>query len=190
MMTPTDYKVLYDFTKLRQDPIVQNTLDYICRVILTHKEIYQDVERATKVPWLVVAAIHYRESSQDFTKHLHNGDPLSAKTVHVPAGRPAGEPPYTWAYSACDALAGMWRPTAWVTSTALEFCERYNGLGYQKLNVNSPYVWCWTTAYLSGLFVADGKYDPKSVNKAAGCAAIFKALALRGESLDVILKPN
>ena len=57
------------------------------------------------MPWYVVGLIHTMESSGNFAAHLHNGDPLSARTTHVPAGRPkAGAPPFTWEESATDAL--------------------------------------------------------------------------------------
>jgi lysozyme family protein len=40
------------------------------------------------IPWGFVAVIHNMEASLDFTKHLHNGDPLTSKTVQVPVARP------------------------------------------------------------------------------------------------------
>ncbi len=45
------------------------------------------VAEKTGVPWELIGAIHFRESSLDFNKCLHNGDPLGQKTVRVPAGR-------------------------------------------------------------------------------------------------------
>jgi len=38
-----------------------------------------------------------------FKLHLHNGDPLTARTVNVPKGRPkTGQPPFAWGISAKD----------------------------------------------------------------------------------------
>lgn len=74
------------------------------------------------VPPFVVACLHFRESSLDFTKHLANGDPLTARTLHVPAGRPMmGNPPFTWEESASDILAymGFGRIKAWSISQTL-----------------------------------------------------------------------
>jgi lysozyme family protein len=66
---------------------------------------YQHVEARTGVPAYVVGIIHSLEASLSFTTHLHNGDPLTARTVHVPAGRPpTGNPPFQWFDSAIDAL--------------------------------------------------------------------------------------
>ena len=40
-----------------------------------------------------------------FDQHLHNGDPLSGRTTHVPPGRPRpASPPFTWEQSAHDAI--------------------------------------------------------------------------------------
>ncbi|MEN8207004.1 MAG: hypothetical protein ABFS24_13480 [Pseudomonadota bacterium] len=56
-------------------------------------------------PWFFIAAIHNMEASLRFDRHLHNGDRLAARTVHVPAERPAeGEPPFTWEESSQGAL--------------------------------------------------------------------------------------
>ena len=56
-------------------------------------------------PWYFVGLIHCMEASFDFSAHLHNGDPLSEKTVQVPKGRPAPwNPPSDWVSSAKDAL--------------------------------------------------------------------------------------
>jgi lysozyme family protein len=44
------------------------------------------------IPWYVVAVIHNMEAGQNLRTHLHNGDSLTARTVHVPAGRPPGTP--------------------------------------------------------------------------------------------------
>jgi lysozyme family protein len=47
---------------------------------------YQSVEAKTGVPWFVIAVIHERESSQDWTGSLAQGDPWNKVSVHVPAG--------------------------------------------------------------------------------------------------------
>lgn len=66
---------------------------------------YQSVAEQLGIPWFFIAAIHNMEASQNFKAHLHNGDPLTARTVQVPAGRPKkGNPPFSWEDSAADAL--------------------------------------------------------------------------------------
>jgi lysozyme family protein len=49
---------------------------------------YERVGALAKVPWYFIGIVHGLEASFHFSGHLHNGDPLSTRTVHVPAGRP------------------------------------------------------------------------------------------------------
>lgn len=185
MITPSDYLTLYSTAKLTTDPLKLKELDSICKVALTHESLYRAVQLMVKVPWPIIAAIHYRESDQDFTKHLHNGDPLSARTVHVPAGRPIeGEPPFTWPESAADALNMAIRPKSWEIASCLDFMERYNGTGYQKHSVNTPYLWDYTDKYLSGLYTNDGIYDASVKESRPGAVSILKSLEAKGVSLD------
>lgn len=157
-------------------------LTFACRIIVACAAIYKHVEGATRVPWFVVAAIHCRESSLSFKRHLHNGDPLTARTVHIPIGRPNAEPidgelPYAWYESAIDCLQHRdWKPVRWDTPSTLDFLERYNGLGYRHRGLPSPYLWAFTDQYTKGLFTSDGAFDAEAVSATPGCAAIFKML--------------
>jgi lysozyme family protein len=68
--------------------------------------------------------------SGNFNRHLHNGDPLTSRTVHVPAGRPkSGTPPFTWEQSAVDALAydGLTQVTDWSIEHVAYVFENFNG---------------------------------------------------------------
>jgi lysozyme family protein len=151
--------------------------------ILQYQDSYAEVEAATGVPWYVVASIHSLEADLDFTCHLYNGDPLSARTVNEPTGRPiAGIPPFTWIKSAIDALDydGLSGQSCWAMGVALDRVERYNGLGYRYRGFPSPYLWSGTNHYTAGRFVADHVFDPKSVSKQCGVAALIQALTARG----------
>ncbi|WP_460448834.1 peptidoglycan-binding protein [Alsobacter sp. SYSU BS001988] len=56
-------------------------------------------------PWHAVALIAEMQNGSRLDLHLHNGDPLTDRTVTVPRGRPpAGRPPFAWEESAVDAL--------------------------------------------------------------------------------------
>lgn len=133
-------------------------------------------------PWWVVGIIHHLEGGGRWTTHLHNGDPLSARTVHVPAGRPAtGTPPFTWEESARDALARFAGVSDWTLPGALWQLERYNGLSYRTRNLGpSPYLWSFTTEYVRGKFVADGVYSATAVSQQPGAAAMLRRLVDRG----------
>ena len=140
---------------------------------------------ANGMPWWFVGIIHFMEGGGKFTRHLHNGDPLTARTVNVPKGRPlAGNPPFSWEESAIDAVRYMeeknpvWRNLKgkWGLQEILDKFEAYNGYGYKKKGVPSPYLWSYTQFYTKGKYVADGKYDVSAVSKQPGVVAIMKAL--------------
>lgn len=185
MMTPADYLSLWDTCELTSDPRKVKVLKHVSEVVLIHGAIYRMVSYSSRVPWPIIAALHFRESDQNFSCHLHNGDPLTAKTVHVPANRPViGYPPFTWQTSAVDALSLPWRPHQWDIAGCLEFLERYNGRGYQKHSVNTPYLWDFTDKYVSGLYKADGVFSPSATESRPGCVAILKLIQSSGVSFD------
>jgi lysozyme family protein len=172
-----DYKTTYDL--LIPDVSRIDDIERLINKIKANEQTYIKVQEQTTVPWYVVAAIHYRESTLSFKHHLHNGDPLTARTVHVPKGRPLrGEPPFTWDESAIDALKMSWLSSNkdWSIGNTLALIERYNGLGYKKKGLPSPYIWSWTSVYHKGKYVADGKYDPEAIDQQCGAAIIIKSL--------------
>lgn len=152
--------------------------------IVTNKARYEKVSSQTGVPWYVIAALHYREASLSFTKHLHEGSPLTGRTKWVPKGRPkTGKPPFTWEYSAKDALEydKFNLVKKWDIATMLDMMERYNGLGYRKKGIASPYLFGGTTAQERGKYVADGKFDKTVMDKQLGTVAIVKDLEAMGQ---------
>ena len=144
--------------------------------IVASKTRYEAVQTVTGVPWFVVGIIHRRETAGDFSSHL-NGDPLSARTVHVPAGRPAvGNPPFAWQDSAIDLLKislGENRNFSTI-GDILYTLELWNVFGYRRRNVPFPYIWNCTNQYSSG------KY---SAVDASGCgaAALLKVMLDRND---------
>lgn len=145
--------------------------------LVAAKPHYKAVEKATGVPWFVIAVIHERESSQKWSGSLAQGDPWDQVSKHVPAGR---GPFKSWEEAAIDALvncgpyAARWKD--WSAGGAITLLEQYNGLGYAARGVPSPYVWAGTDQYVSGKYVKDGVYDPTVVDKQLGCAGLLKAM--------------
>lgn len=145
---------------------------------------YGAVEKAIGVPWFVVGILHLMEAGLNgkgeprFDRHLHNGDPLAAKTVQVPRGRPPGNPPWTWAQSATDALTmhGLEKIKEWSIERICYEVERYNGWGYRQYHAStlSPYLWSFTNHYASGKYVADGQWSSSAVSGQCGAMAILK----------------
>ena len=147
------------------------------KCLVAAKSHYEAVAKTTGVPWAIIAVIHERESSQNWSRSLAQGDPWNQVSVHVPAGR---GPFASWEEAAVDALvncapyAARWRD--WSIGGALTLLEHYNGLGYARRGVPSPYVWAGTDQYRAGKYVRDGVYDPQAVDRQPGCAALLKAM--------------
>jgi lysozyme family protein len=146
---------------------------------LKHKQRYVDVGAPLAIPWWFVAGIHMLESSFNFTRHLHNGDSLKARTFRVPAGRPvAGNPPFTWEESARDALTGerLNDQADWSLARALYRWEAYNGFGYRRRSVPTPYLWSFSNVYTKGKFVGDGVFSANAKSQQVGAAVFLKGL--------------
>jgi lysozyme family protein len=163
-------------------PQNQAEVDRAATRIAGNRDRYSDLGTRLQVPWYVIGVIHCRESSLNFNCHLHNGDPLTARTVQVPAGRPrTGSPPFTWEVSAEDALRieklDKW--TDWTIPGTLYSLEGYNGFGYRVHHpeVKSPDVWSFSCVYTAGMYVADGTWSPTAKSKQCGAAVLLRRLA-------------
>ena len=138
-----EYQSLFDSCQIR--PERQAEINSIATKILDAQGRYRGVGDPLAIPWYVIGVIHSLEGNLSFGRHLHNGDPLTARTVQVPKGRPvSGQPPFTWEQSARDALA-MEKYTTWTDWSVpgiLYKWESYNGWGYRSHHpeVKSPYL--------------------------------------------------
>ncbi len=148
------------------------------------RERYQKIEDEICVPWYFVGIIHGMECGFDFNKHLHNGDPLRARTVQIPRGRPVTwNPPTDWHSSAIDALrydkfADL---TDWDLARMLYRWEAYNGWRSRLLyGINTPYLWSFSNHYTKGKFVADNVWDGNAVSKQCGAAVMLKMIVETG----------
>ncbi len=178
-----EYERLYYRCEIRPERFAE--IDRLVDGLLANQTRYEAVAETVATPWYFIAAIHNMESSQRFDRHLHNGDPLTRRTIHVPAGRPRrGRPPFTWEESAIDALRmhGLHRIDEWSLARILYELERYNGWGYRKYHphVKSPYLWAGSTHYSSGKYVADGTWSDTAVSRQAGAAVLIRRLQERG----------
>ncbi len=147
---------------------------------------YEAVSEATGVPWHVIAVTHCMETSINFNKHLHNGDPLTARTRNVPANRPAsGTPPFRWEDSAVEAIQlKRWSAeTDWTLAGTLFQLERFNGFGYRLRHpsVLTPYLWSYSNHYTAGKFIKDGVFSPSAVSRQCGAAVLLRRLAERNQ---------
>lgn len=87
VLTPAlrgEYEHLFDSCRIR--PERGDEVETIVRQLLSNQSRYETVADALGIPWSFIAVIHNMESSQSFHKHLHNGDPLTMRTVQEPPG--------------------------------------------------------------------------------------------------------
>ncbi|MFE0014127.1 hypothetical protein ACFWXH_04725 [Mesorhizobium sp. NPDC059054] len=182
--TKARYRKLFDDCQVRDK--YTSTVNWYIDLIRLNKARYEEVAIASGVPWHFLAVIHGLEASFNFRTHLHNGDLLSARTVHVPAGRPSsGQPPFTWNDSAADALALMnyAGKKDWSLERTLYRLEAYNGWGYRpkRIAINSPYLWSFSQHYTKGKYASDGAYDSSLVSQQCGAAVLLKVLTTTGD---------
>lgn len=178
------YQELFNTMSFRPDRL--NDAEQAARLILKGKANYQRVSEKTggNIPWYFIGIIHYMECGCSFSKHLHNGDSLAKRTWQVPAGRPVEDPwngkgnPYTFIESAIDALRlkGFHVQESWNINLMLYRLEKYNGFGYIRKGIATPYLWAGTTHYSKGKFVKDGFFDPNAVSNQIGAAVLIRLL--------------
>jgi lysozyme family protein len=178
-----EYQRLFDTCQIR--PEKAGEVESLLSEIDKNRNRYESVGGALSIPWYVIAVIHSMEASLSFNTHLHNGDPLTARTVNEPARRPReGTPPYTWEESAIDALRydKLDQCKDWSLPSVLYELEGYNGWGYRLLHphVLSPYLWSGSNHYKHGKYVKDGRWSDAAVSAQLGAAVLLRRMAEKG----------
>lgn len=147
----------------------------------THRARYEAIAKEVDFPPKFIAALHWRESSGNFNKVIHNGDPIGRRTTNVPAGLLF----HTWEDSVRHALVSDGRGTLKADlninyetqdeAALMVYAERYNGLGYHNRGNSSPYAYAGTSAYERGKFVADKKYSSTAVDTQIGVLVAMRS---------------
>lgn len=177
----SEYNKEYLRAAIRPNRVTE--LRRVIATIVAGEDRYKNVSATTNIPWYVIGALHYMECNANFTCHLHNGDPLTHRTVNVPVGRPLiWKRPFTWEASAVDALTfdGFSTWTDWSIAGTLYKMEGYNGFGSRNHGIESPYLWGGSTLYTKGKYVADGIWSPVAVSQQIGAGIILHEMARRG----------
>jgi lysozyme family protein len=179
----SEYAALFESAALRADHA--ETIDWHHKMLLEARPRYEKLGSEVAVPWYFIGMIHGLEASFNFRAHLHNGDfPLTKRTRQVPAGRPLiWLPPSDWESSAKDALKllGFTNQSDWSLERTLYRLEAYNGFGYRRVRVATPYLWSFSSHYEKGKFVADGRWNPIARSHQCGAATVLKALVSAGD---------
>lgn len=177
----SEYQHLFDTCIIRPGHTAE--VEKTTGAIAANRPRYAAVSDPLRIPWFFVGVIHCLEASLKFTTHLHNGDPLTKQTTHVPKGRPPGPPAdgvrYTWEESATDALTieGFANLDDWTLPAILYRLEAYNGFGYRPRGINTPYLWSFSTHYSQGKFADDGVFSPLLVSQQCGAAVLIRRMA-------------
>lgn len=176
------------YNKIIISPSIAQEVNIIATEIRNEPR-YLKVEEETGVSANLIGAIHQLESGRDFKTHLHNGDSLLRKTRKSPAGRPPGKPPFTWLNSAIDAVKYDGLTTSDSKAEQCQASINYNGLGYERKGIVSPYGFNGSQFYKRGKYTGDGVYNPRVVSKQIGVCVILKEIE-RLEKLELNLTPE
>ncbi len=195
-----EYNYLFELCK-PSSPKWQKLASDTAAWILKNKAEFSVVEKATLVPWYIVAVINVMEMGTNFDGTILNGDPWNKVTRHYPSGKgPWG----SWreaAISGLKAEAAGWNfnlaKWKWNLGGCFFFCEAYNGfnermtIGKKIVPANAPpYIYSGTQFYASGKKIevlVNGKYrgdfDPKAVSQQCGVMLMLKTLESNGTEL-------
>ncbi|MGB3078377.1 MAG: hypothetical protein WBB31_04805 [Saprospiraceae bacterium] len=178
----TEYQTMFDSCAI--NPTHLQEVETIITKINNNAPRYKIIESVTMVPWYFIGVLHTMESGMNFNTHMHNGDPLTGRTVQVPKGRPvSGNPPFTFEESAIDAMKykKFHQQTSWELPQILYRLEKYNGFGYMEVyHISSPYLWAGSNHYIKGKYVADGQFSSTAVSKQIGAAVLLRRMAENG----------
>ena len=162
--------------------------------LISGKSRYLDVEEMTNVPWWFTGLCHYRESTFNFDTYLGNGEPLNRKTRLEPKGR---GPFKSFEAGAIDAfkIKGWLGAKDWGIARVSYRLETFNGFGYHKYGVNSPYLYGGSTLYgppeaKAGKYVRDHVFDRSVNDKQLGTLVLLKVLTEVDSSIKLEPSPD
>lgn len=171
------YAAFWDRMKINPERVSE--FEIYARFAIANKATYLSIEKATGVPWSMIAVIHRRENIS-FKTYLGNGQSLLKRTTIVPKRRgPFKTPAVSWEKAffngAVDALSieGYAAVKDWRLEKELYHLEQYNGIGYFLHGIPSPYLWGGTNIQVRGKYVRDGVLDLRYWDKQPGCAPLL-----------------
>lgn len=170
------------YARCQLNPRQRDLQEFTLKHIIRGRPEYEKIQAVVGLDWWVVGAIHGLECSFNWTRILHNGQPLGQVTTIKPIGL---GPFNTWGEAAINALVrqGAHKEFSWSIESILQFTELYNGLGYLKKYPKrmSPYIWASTNIETKGKYIEDHVYDENAVSSQVGVAAV--ALLLTREKI-------
>lgn len=169
------------YARSQLNPRQRDIQEFTLKQLLRGRPEYEKIQAAVGLDWWVIGAIHGIEGSFNWTRILHNGQPLGMVTTIKPIGL---GPFSTWGEAAINALVrhGAHKEFDWSIESILQFAERYNGLGYLRRypKVMSPYLWASTNLETKGKYISDGVFDENAISSQVGVAAVAQLLTREG----------
>jgi lysozyme family protein len=164
-------------------PARRHEFESIAHHLIALKDRYVPIEKATGVPWYMIALIHMREASNDFSKGLAQGDRWDRRSHNKPICGPFK----SFFDSAVWALKhdGLTNVLDWRLEKQLYFHELFNGAGYDMRHLPSPYIFGGTNQQRAGKFIRDGVFSSTTWDIQPGVAPIMKVMM----EFDPTIKP-
>ena len=142
------YQSLWDHMKIRESK--KGYIAVALQRILNYEQMYREAEKLTGVDWRITGILHYMESGCDIRKQILNGEYITRKTKKVPKGYGPWD---SFSESCVDAYKRHPFVKGMTIAEILYRMERFNGLGYIKRGINSPYLWSYSNHYTKGKYV-------------------------------------
>lgn len=157
-------------------------LNHAVEDVLVHRDLFERAAAATTVHVAMLMALSIREMSGRVDCYLGNGQRLSMRTTIVPKNRGPFTGPNAFVDGCVDAcrIDGLDKVAArygWEAVVGCYFAEEFNGDGYRRRGIPSPYVFGATTVQRAGKYVADHQFDARIMDPQLGVLAIFEELA-------------
>ena len=146
---------------------------------------YRAVGDKLGIPPALIAALDMRESSANPRSALGQGDPWNKVSTHEPKG--FGPFP-SWEAAAEFYLK---REDFDQTSAAwdMPYCcwkgEAWNGFGPRDHGIHTGYLWAGTNHYIRGKYIADGKWNPQTVDIQLGIIPLMLTMGSLDPSLMI-----
>lgn len=176
---PVKVRPIIDFENMWRNTTITNEkkVAFACKKVLEDLAMGQEAERLTGLPWALVLAISWQESTCNDMSTIANGQRWDKVTTLVPKQ----EGPYgSWAEAAKHSIDDHNRNNRhiipdmlWTPSKCLFYAESWNGWAYYRRGLNSPYICTFTNFETPGRYVGDGQFDPKARGANAGVLAVL-----------------
>jgi lysozyme family protein len=147
---------------------------------------YQPVTDTLGIPQIFIAPSFEREASSNFNLSPAQGDPWREVSRHVPRGL---GPYVSWLAAALASyrLNHLDRVGAanWLWALLAYYFELFNGFGYRRHGIHSPYLFGGTNLYTRGKFILDGVFDATHEDEQLGCLAMALVMTQMMPALQI-----